>query len=236
VFFEILVEDISGKLLLKNLIPKILGPKAKPHRYRIVSIQELKYRIMARMPRHLARTLPWDTILFQTLSLQIRAYGKTLPKKNGVLIILVDLDYRHEETFRKQLEDLFRQYNPAPEGAVCFSVEEIEAWLLGDSAAIKQAYPFAKENVLSNYVQDSICGTWEILADALYRGGIEALQEAGYPHIGREKSRWAKEIGQLLDIHNNRSPSFCEFRDMLLQWAGGTKPENCVSNKSPTNL
>ncbi|GHT34103.1 hypothetical protein FACS189427_00810 [Planctomycetales bacterium] len=217
-FFEILVEDASGKLLLEHLVPKIIGMKDKPHRYRIINIQELKHRTMSRMPRHLVKTMPWDTILFQTLSMQLRAYGKSLPKKNGILLILIDLDYRNRETFREQINGLFHQCNPAPEGAVCFCIEEIEAWLLGDLAAVRHSYPLAKEYVLTSYVQDSICGTWEQLADALYHGGSEALREIGYPYIGREKSRWADNIGQYMDVHNNRSPSFCEFRDLLLQW------------------
>ena len=61
--FEILVEDASGKVLLEQVVPKILGPKGKPNQYRIVSIQELKHRMMAMLPRKQARTLPWDVIL-----------------------------------------------------------------------------------------------------------------------------------------------------------------------------
>ncbi|MDR0704637.1 MAG: DUF4276 family protein [Planctomycetaceae bacterium] len=216
--FEILVEDASGKLLLEHLIPRILGPKGKPNKYRIVNIQELKYRVMAQMPRHLARTLPWDTILFQTLTIQLKAYGKSLPRKNGVVIVVVDLDYRHFETFYKQLEALFSQCDPVPVGGVRLAVEEVEAWLLGDLDAVRRAYPFANEFVLKSYKQDSICGTWEWLADAVCRGGSERLIEIGYPQIGREKCQWADNIGQYMTVEANRSPSFQAFHNLLKQF------------------
>jgi hypothetical protein len=224
VYFEILVEDASGKLLLEHLVPKILGPKGKPNKYRIVNIQELKYRMMARMPRHLARTLPWDTILFQTLTIQLKAYGKSLPRKNGVVIIVVDLDYRDFKTFYNQLNALFSMGEPIPAGRVRLAVEEVEAWLLGDPKAIYRAYPFANEFVLKNYQQDSICGTWEWLADAIFRGGSERLTEIGYPQIGREKCQWADNIGQYMTVDANQSPSFQAFRDLLRQFIAPDSP------------
>ena len=214
-YLEILVEDASGKALLEHLVPKILGPKGKPHRYRIVNIQELKYRVMARMPRPLARKLPWDTILFQTLSVQLKVYGKTLSRKNGLVVVVVDLDYRNEQAFQLQLESLVTACDPAPEGFVRLAVEEGEAWILGDLAAVRRAYPFLKEYVLRSYEQDAICGTWELLADALFHGGSERLAEIGYPQIGREKYLWADNIGQYMDVDANRSPSFQRFRDAL---------------------
>ena len=214
-YLEILVEDASGKVLLEHLVPKIIGLKGKPHRYRIVNIQELKYRVMAQMPRQQARTLPWDTILFRTLALQMKVYGKTLPRKNGIVVVVVDLDYRNERAFQTQLEALLTGCDPAPQGFVRLAVEEGEAWILGDINAVRRAYPLVKEYVLHSYEQDSICDTWELLADALYRGGSERLTEIGYPQIGCEKCRWADNIGQYMDVDANRSPSFQRFRDTL---------------------
>ena len=222
---EILVEDASGKMLLEHLVPKILGPKGKPHRYRIVNIQELKYRVMAQMPRKLAKTLPWDTILLQTLTVQMKVYGKTLPRKNGIVVIVVDLDRRNEQSFQLQLESLLTSCDPAPNGFVRLAVEEGEAWILGDLAAVRRAYPFAKEYVLKKYEQDTVCGTWELLADALFHGGSERLIEIGYPQIGCEKCRWADNIGQYIDTDANRSPSFQHFRDALKNAVTASEPE-----------
>ena len=218
-YFEILVEDASGKMLLEQIVPKILGPKGKPNPYRIVNIQELKYRVMATLPRKEAQTLPWDAILTQTLAIQLRAYAKGLPRKNGVVVVVVDLDARQPELFRKKLEDVFDTNAPNIEGGIRLAVEEIEAWILGDLPAVRRAYPLVKEYILMSYEQESACGTWEVLADALFHGGAERLTEIGYPLIGREKCRWAENIGQYMDVNTNRSPSFQAFRDLLRRWA-----------------
>jgi len=204
VHFEILAEDASGKALLEQVVPKILGPKGKPNQYRIVNIQELKYRVMATLPRKQARTLPWDAILCQTLAIQLRAYSKALARRNGVVVIVVDLDYRHLEHFQHKLEETFQKNAPNLAGGVRLAIEEIEAWILGDLAAVRRAYPLMKEYILKSYEQDAVCGTWEVLADAVFHGGSERLVEIGYPQIGREKCHWAENIGQYMDVHTNQ--------------------------------
>lgn len=58
----------------------------------------------------------------------------------------------------------------------CIAVEEMEAWLMGDREALLCAYPKAKESVLKEYKQDSICGTWEVLANAVYKCGLKKMK------------------------------------------------------------
>ena len=99
------------------------------------------------------------------------------------------------------------------------AVEEIEAWYLGDIKAILRAYPRAKRNILERYVQDSVCGTWELLADAVYAGGAADLRKQGWPAPGRAKHHWAEQIGPHLDLEDNTSPSFAKFRDGLRRLA-----------------
>jgi len=70
---------------------------------------------------------------------------------------------------------------------------------------------------LDSYVQDSICGTWEVLADAVYPGGSVLLINAGWPMKGVEKCIWAKKISPHVDVENNKSNSFRAFRDGLLR-------------------
>jgi hypothetical protein len=105
--------------------------------------------------------------------------------------------------------------NPRPETRFCIAIEEGEAWFLGDIPAIKQAYPKAKEAVLNAYVSDSICGTWERLADAVYRGGSQQLSSLGWQVVGTEKSAWAENISPHMDLNNNLSPSFNYFLKKL---------------------
>ncbi|SKB07960.1 hypothetical protein SAMN02745166_04827 [Prosthecobacter debontii] len=93
------------------------------------------------------------------------------------------------------------------------AIEEMEAWYLGDQVALLEAYPRAKREVLDRYVQDSVCHTWEVLADAIDPGGIAAIKKVGWPLPGQVKSEWAHKIGPLLNLERNRSPSFAKLRD-----------------------
>ena len=56
-----------------------------------------------------------------------------------------------------------------------------------------------------------VCGTWELLADAVHRGGAEALKRAGWQAVGREKETWAEHIAPHVDVEHNASPSFQYF-------------------------
>ena len=95
----------------------------------------------------------------------------------------------------------------------CIAVEEVEVWLLGDEDAIVKAYPYAKLSALRAYEQDSICGTWEVLADVVYQGGVSQLKKdcTTYFEIGKYKKKWAENIGIHMDVTRNNSPSFQYF-------------------------
>ena len=91
------------------------------------------------------------------------------------------------KTFRQELFRVLNSCNPKPETRFCIAIEEGEAWLLGDIPAIKKAYPKANVNVLNSYQNDSICDTWEHLADAVYPGGSKKLKKRGWQAVGKEK-------------------------------------------------
>jgi len=95
----------------------------------------------------------------------------------------------------------------------------MEAWYLGDKEALLRAYPKAKKDILDRYQQDSICGTWELLADCIYPGGVAAITKTGWPLPGQIKSEWAANIGPLLDPERNVSGSFGKFRDGVRRMA-----------------
>jgi hypothetical protein len=121
------------------------------------------------------------------------------------------------------LNSILDSCNPKPETYFCFAIEEGEAWFLGDIKAIKKAYPKLKEGFLSSYKNDSICRTWEKLADAIYDGGSQKLQREGHQAIGTKKSEWAEKITPNMNIQENNSPSFCYFRDKIKSLIG----QNC---------
>ena len=80
-----------------------------------------------------------------------------------------------------------------------------------------QAYPKAKENVLKDYKQDSICGTWEVLANAVYEGGLKKMRAEcpTYREIGKYKAEWADKVGSYMVIERNVSPSFQYFIEQI---------------------
>ena len=79
--------------------------------------------------------------------------------------------------------------------------------MLGDEEALFQAFPEGKKSVFQKYKQDSIIGTWEYLADIVYKGGSLKLKKemTSYFEIGKFKCGCAEKIG------DNRSKSFNYF-------------------------
>jgi len=203
--FEILVEDESGKIALNSIIEKILGPHGQDHTYRIIS-----YKGVGRIPKDLrGATDPQRRILLDRLPKLLRGYGKSLQNLPAVVVVVVDLDDKDCQLFKQEMINVLGDCNPQPTVLFRIAIEESEAWLLGDRNAIKTAYPSAKEQVLNTYVQDSICGTWEQLADAIYPGGSQRLKRLGWPHTGTAKCEWATNISPHLDL------DFC--RDITLK-------------------
>ena len=207
--FEILVEDQSGKKALDILIPKIIGNQ---HKFKVRS-----YHGRGNISKNLKNpTNAKKRYLLNHLPMQLRVYGKSYANDpTKVVIVVCDLDNWCLKTFRQELFRVLNSCNPKPETRFCIAIEEGEAWLLGDISAIKAAYPKAKDKVLNNYKNDSICGTWELLADAIFAGGSNALGKKPWYVIGREKSVWAQKIAPEMDINKNASPSFCYFRDKI---------------------
>jgi hypothetical protein len=215
--FEILVEDQSGKKALDILVPKIIG---NSHTFNVHA-----YKGIGHIPRGLAsRSDPGKRILLDQLPRLLRGYGQAFAQYGvdypAAVILVGDLDDRCLKAFRQELDDILNSCNPRPTTRFCIAIEEGEAWFLGDVPAVKTAYPKAKDTVLSEYRNDSICGTWELLANAVYSGGATALAERGWRSVGEEKSRWAEAISPHMDVMNNASPSFIRFRETLLDLSG----------------
>jgi hypothetical protein len=204
---EVLVEDSSGATLVDALLPALLGPYGEPHSWRV-----LAYRGIGRLPAGLTTTAdPAKRALLDQLPRLLAGYGRT-PHVDAV-VVLVDSDQRNCKTFLAELQALLAKCKPAPRALFRLAIEEMEAWLLGDRPALLAAYPRAKKEVLARYKQDSICGTWELLADAVHAGGVAAVQKAGWPLPGQLKHEWARQIGPHMNVESNQSPSFGKFRD-----------------------
>lgn len=206
---EILVEDSSGAKLIKTLLPEVIGAEGDSHSWRIHA-----YKGIGRLPVGLSsKGDPAKRALLDQLPRLLRGYGKT-PGIDAVVVVL-DTDRRDCKEFLTELRALLDQCAPAPTTLFRLAIEEVEAWLLGDQEALLAAYPKAKKDVLSRYRQDSVCGTWELLADAVYPGGHLAIERAGWPLPGQLKHEWIEKISPHMNVAANLSPSFGKFRDGL---------------------
>lgn len=213
--FEILIEDRSGELLLESLLPKILGAKGDLHTWRTHA-----YRGIGRVPPDLrGKTDPWKRVLLNQLPRILGGYGKSLQNQDAAVVVVVDLDNRECIGFKEELLQTLQNCHPRPRVLFRLAIEETEAWLLGDRCAILKVFPRAKATVLNSYVPDSICRTWEVLADAVFPGGSAKLKSDGYPRAGEEKCRWADLVGPHIDVERNQSPSFQAFRGGMLKLA-----------------
>jgi hypothetical protein len=215
--FWILVEDQSGKKALDILVPKIIGDT---HTFIVHP-----YKGIGRIPKNMKNAdNAGKRILLENLPKLLKGYGKTFagyPEDYVAAVIVVcDLDNKCLKAFRQDLFGILNKCSPKPETRFCIAIEEGEAWFLGDLNAVTKAYPKAKMTVLNSYEKDSICGTWEKLADAVFAGGSQILIARGWQAVGAEKSKWAENIAPEMDITNNQSPSFCYFRGKLLELAG----------------
>ncbi len=206
---EVLVEDSSGALLIETLLPQVVGEYGVPHTWRIHP-----YKGIGRLPAGLSsQSDPAKRALLDQLPRLLAGYGRT-PGIDAVVVV-VDSDRRDCREFLGELKALHQRCRPAPNTLFRLAIEEIEAWYLGDRQALHAAYPKAKAEPLARYRQDSVCGTWELLADAVSVGGSAAVKSAGWPLPGRIKHEWAKQIGPRMNVEQNASPSFCKFRDGL---------------------
>ncbi len=204
--FEFLMEDQSSARAMEILIPKLLG--------RNVTHKIHSYKGIGRIPKGLQpKTDANKRILLDRLPHLLRGYGK-IPHY-GHIVIICDLDDRDKATFLSELYQLLDSCDPKPDAIFCLAIEEFEAWYLGDLAAVRKAYPHAKENILNGYENDSICDTWELLADAVYKGGSKALNDRGWQAVGEQKSIWARTISPHMDVEHNASPSFQDMRSRL---------------------
>ena len=210
------MEDQSGKQALDLLLPKMIGTT---HTFRVIP-----YRGIGRIPKGMRDTADASKrALLSNLPKLLRGYGRSFSGRQGyaaAVILVCDLDDRCLRMLRQELDRVLDSCHPKPETRFCVAVEEGEAWLLGDLQAVDKAYPTAKKHVLNSYENDSICGTWEVMANALFPGGAKALAAKGWQAVGTEKSNWARNISPHLTVEQNQSPSFQYFRTKLLELAG----------------
>lgn len=205
--FQFLIEDQSSAVLIEILMQRI----SLTNEYVTFNCKSFK-GIGGFIKKNTVKETKSGKLL-NDLARFLRGFNKSLQNIPAVIIVVLDNDTRNTEAFLAELTQVANQNMIIVDHVFCIAVEDVEAWLLRDEAAILSAYPSAKLQQLHAYVQDSICGTWEVLADVVYPGGVSKLKKdcPTYIEKGKCKSEWARKIGAHMDMSHNISLSFNYF-------------------------
>jgi len=191
-FVEFFLEEPSAEAFLQRFIGKLL-PKSTGVAYRVF---RGKQDLLKKLPERL-KGMSW------------------IPADHRI-VVLVDEDRQDCLVLKAQLEKAAHDAGLLTKSAAKdkvfkvlnrIAVEELEAWFLGDLAAIQKAYPrFKPSHVAAANRRDP---------DAVKGGTSEALkralQQAGYYSTGLPKIEVARNIADHIDVARNTSASFKQF-------------------------
>lgn len=192
--FEILVEEYSAEITLKNLLSKLIRGD---HTFRIITSQG-------------------KSDLLKNLPAKLKGYSKWI-NPNMKIIVLLDRDSDDCVELKTKIDQMAQEAGLISKSTVKsgndfdvmirLAIEEIEAWFIGDYQAVLAAYPRVNRNFSKKAKfrdPDRIAGgTWEAL-EAL-------LKSAGYFKQGYRKIEAANSISNYMEPLNNRSKSFQVF-------------------------
>ncbi len=192
--FEILVEEYSAEIALRNLLSKLV---CGDHTYRIITSQG-------------------KNDLIKNLPAKLRGYRKWL-SKNMTILVVVDRDNDDCFALKNKIDQMAQEAGLVSKSNVesgndfdvmiRLAIEELEAWFIGDYQAVLAAYPRVNQNFHKKAKfrdPDRISGgTWEAL-EAL-------LKSAEYFKQGYRKIEAANNISTYMAPLKNRSKSFQVF-------------------------
>lgn len=211
--FQFLIEDQSSEILIRLVMQKLLVE------YSNITYDCKSFRGIGGFTKKNTIKETKTGKLLNDLATYLRGFNKSLSGFSSAIFVILDNDDRDTPVFMQDLERVAQQNNIIMDYVFCIAVEEVEAWLLGDENALLCAYPNARLSVLHSYIQDSVCGTWEVLANTVFPGGMKKIRNNNYSYvqIGALKCEWSEKIGHYLNIHNNKSPSFNLFLQELIR-------------------
>lgn len=201
---ELLVEEPSMEAALRLLLPKVLGDLSfaiYPH--------QCKDELLLRLPQRL------------------HGYGQRLKRDAWFrgkcrIVVVIDRDDDDCAKLKQRLERIANDAglptrSSANDGAYMvvnrLAIEELEAWYFGDWQAVQAAFPRVPATIPSQARYrdpDEIAGgTWESFE--------RVLQKVGYYSGGLRKVEVARSVAAHMEPPRNTSPSFCTFRDVLLE-------------------
>ena len=83
-----------------------------------------------------------------------RAFHNDPPDYLRFVVLICDLDTRDRDQFETEISTAIAGCNAQPVTVLCLSVEEGEAWLLGDIDAVIKAYPQVDKAQLLSYAPE----------------------------------------------------------------------------------
>lgn len=204
---ELLVEEPSMEAALRLLMPKVLGDltfEVYPH--------QCKDELLIRLPQRL-------------LGYSHRRKSDSWFRDHCRIVVVIDRDDSDCAKLKRRLEAMAKDAGLSTRSkgkggsyvvANRLAIEELEAWYFGDWEAVRAAYPRAPATIPSRAKYrspDTIAGgTWEAFE--------RVLQKVGYFSGGLRKVEAARAVAAHMEPSRNTSPSFCTFRDVLLEMAG----------------
>jgi hypothetical protein len=195
---EFLLEELSAKAALAELLPKLLPPESS---WRLHSFQG-KSDLLGKLPSRL------------------RGYARGYLPDDYRIVVLVDADQDDCTALKRELEDAASEAGLSTRTSVAaadrfvvlnrIAIEELEAWFLGDVEAVAAAYPGVPLSLGQRRRfrdPDAVRGTWEALE--------RVLQDAGHFRTGLRKIEAAGHIAAHMEPSRNRSRSFRCFAEGL---------------------
>ena len=144
---EILSEDKSGAVVVERLARRITQIEGLD-----IEVNVHPHRGCGSLPKDMTAKPPkFASSLLDLLPSELRAYNKIYKGKDLILIIALDSDDKNPQELRQEVYTVASRFAPDIRSIVGLSTEEIEAWILGDRAAILEAYPDSREDVLDSY-------------------------------------------------------------------------------------
>ena len=119
--------------------------------------------------------------------------------KHARFVILHDQDNKNCEKLKSDLLKMC-EHNNRPDTVVCIACRELEAWYWGDLDAVARVYPEFDPAKIRNKAKFRA-------SDDIFKPSM-ALKK-NLPGFGKVET--AGEIGQYMDLENNKSPSFQYF-------------------------
>ena len=196
---ELLVEEPSMEAFLLDLLPRLLPADST---FRVHAFQG-------------------KNDLLSKLRDRLRGYAQWLPSDYR-LVVVVDRDQEDCRQLKQRLECIASKANLITRSQAGrnrwqvvnrIAIEELEAWYFGDWEAVRSAFPKLSPNVPMQAPYrdpDAIRGgTWEAFE--------RLLKRRGYFKTGLRKIEAACAVAACLDPSRNRSRSFANFRDAIVE-------------------